>query len=175
MKYMIFTAFGLMVLSGIVIFLLIKNKKIIYSGDEGAEAKEMDENVLKILKLKGYRVSGSKRTAYSLIYNNRPAEVRLEKTVFLRKNWSKYILFVNNEEKKFVDNKDLRKKILEYNYASNIRGVVIINTLDKSLDTLSFANKKEKLLNSWLFTMLIFITILLTINIFFLLNFIYGS
>lgn len=175
MKYMIFIAIGFIVFSGIVIFLLIKNKKIIYSDDKGLEVKEMKEDILKILKLKGYKVLGSKRTSYNLIYNNRPAEVKLEKTIFLKKSWSRYILFVNDEEKKFVDNKELRKKILEYNYASNLRGVVIVNTIDKSIDTLNFSNKKEKILNSWLFTMLIFITILLTINIFFLLNFIYGS
>lgn len=175
MNNMLLAGLFLLIAGGIIIFSLLKNKKIIYSKDDSDKHKNIDENILKILKLKGYKILKNKKPSYNLSYNNRPAETRLEKTVFLKKAWNKYILFINNDEHKFVDNKNLRRKILEYNYASNLKGVIIINTIDKSLDSVSFSNKKEKLLNSWLFTMLILITISLTLNIFFLLNFIYGK
>lgn len=158
----------------LVILTILKNKKIISSKGELANVKEIDSKLKKVLEIKGFKIKGTKKISYNIFYNNRMAEVKLEKTIFLAKAFRKYILLINNSDEKYTDNKELRKKALEYNYASNLRGVIIYNESDKSIDTIKFYNNRERELANFLYLSLIIIVLLLIISIFFLLNFTYN-
>lgn len=162
-------------LAGAIIFFSYKNKKVIAEPNEKEEDKGIENKVEKLLRMRKYKVLKKKKHSYNLVYNNRMAEVRLDKVGMVKKNRKTYLLLVNNQEEKFTENKELRKNVLEYNYASDVKGVVVVNAHDKSIDTISFYNKREKELSRWVQGLLIIVTVLLTINIFFLINFMYKS
>lgn len=173
MKFIILIALLFIINAVLIIITIIKNKKIIESSESLAKIKELDNKLEKALQLRGFKVKGIRKIFYNISYNNRMAEVKLERSIFLKKAFKKYILLINGADEKYTENIELRKKALEYNYASNLSGVVIFNEKDKSIDIINFYNKREIELGNWIYLGLIIIVILLVMNIFFILNFTY--
>lgn len=157
-----------------IIFYINKNKKTIEGKSEEIE-KSIEDKVKKLLEARGYKVYNKKKSSYNLIYNKRIAEVRLEEVIKVKKAGKKYLLVINNEDEKFTQNKTLRKRVLEFSYSTMVKGICIVNTKDKSIDTVSFYNKKEKELARWVQSLLIIVTVLLTLNVFFLLAFLFKA
>lgn len=173
MKSIILIALLFVINAILVIMTIIKNKKIIEASESLAKVKDIDNKLEKALQLRGFKIKGIRKISYNISYNNRMAEVKLERSIFLKKAFKKYILLINNAEEKYTENIELRKKSLEYNYASNLGGVVIFNEKDKSIDIVNFHNKREIELINWIYLGLVIIVLLLILNIFFILNFTY--
>jgi|GEM_PF-6895969 len=173
MKSIILIALLFIINAFLVIMTMIKNKKIIETSESLAKVKEIDNKLEKALQLRGFKVKGRRKISYNISYNNRIAELKLERTIFLKKGFKKYILLINDADEKYTENTELRKKALEYNYASNLSGLAIFNEKDKSIDIINFYNKREIELGNWIYLGLIIIVILLVMNIFFMLNFTY--
>ncbi len=174
MKILIILAIILIIVALGIIFYMNKNKKTIEGKGEEIE-KSLEEKVKKLLEARGYKVYNKKKSSYNLVYNKRIAEVRLEEVIKVKKAGKKYLLIINNDDEKFTQNKSLRKKVLEFSYSSMVKGLCIVNTKDKSIDTVSFYNKKEKELARWVQSLLVIVTVLLTLNVFFLLAFLFKA